>query len=300
METTVSHPETDGGGKRAPLIDPKLFVREDVVRFGNAANLVGIICHSKKSGANRPGILFLNAGLIHRCGPNRLYVKLARLLATRGYSSLRFDLSGRGDSSSDMSDRSFNERALDETLEATEQLAAFGCSTFVPLGICSGAITALDAAQADPRICGAVLINPLFFDDNSTAFVDSRDTKYWARVLTNPKRWRDFFSGKAEYDMILNRLKGLFETEEGSATVIDKVVADLDKLADHRARTLIVGNELDPRQLYLVSHLEERCRDTIASKHLTTAIIPGADHIFTPLRSQERLFHTVIDWLTAA
>jgi hypothetical protein len=39
-----------------------------------------------------------NMGANHRIGPRRINVKLARVLAARGVSSLRFDLGGVGDS----------------------------------------------------------------------------------------------------------------------------------------------------------------------------------------------------------
>ena len=38
---------------------------------------------------NKFTFVFLNSGLIHRVGPERLYVKVARTLATLGISSLR-------------------------------------------------------------------------------------------------------------------------------------------------------------------------------------------------------------------
>ena len=45
-----------------------------------------------------PKILFLSSGNESHIGPNRLWVDLARRLAGRGFSCLRFDLSGIGDS----------------------------------------------------------------------------------------------------------------------------------------------------------------------------------------------------------
>ena len=42
--------------------------------------------------------VFLSAGLLHRVGPHGLHVRLARELAQMGFSSLRVDLAGTGDS----------------------------------------------------------------------------------------------------------------------------------------------------------------------------------------------------------
>ncbi len=47
---------------------------------------------------DRPAAVILNAGIVHRVGPNRMFVTLARRLAAAGTFVLRFDLSGIGDS----------------------------------------------------------------------------------------------------------------------------------------------------------------------------------------------------------
>ena len=73
---------------------------EHAVAFPVASeSLVGVFTAAEPSDDHgRPAIIFLNAGLLHRIGPNRLYVRMAREMAGRGFSSLRFDLSGIGDS----------------------------------------------------------------------------------------------------------------------------------------------------------------------------------------------------------
>ena len=48
-------------------------------------------------GRSSVAVVLLNAGLIHRSGPFRLYTRLARKLAKSGYIVLRFDLPGIGD-----------------------------------------------------------------------------------------------------------------------------------------------------------------------------------------------------------
>jgi len=75
-------------------------MREEAVLFGKTRSLVGIITdpHTVVNAHNHPAIVLLNAGVLHRVGPNRLYVKIARKLASAGFVVLRFDLSGIGDS----------------------------------------------------------------------------------------------------------------------------------------------------------------------------------------------------------
>jgi alpha/beta superfamily hydrolase len=69
------------------------------VLFGRTRSLVGIITDPPEAERDpqRPAIVCLNAGIIHRVGPHRLYVKMARTLAAMGFVVLRFDFSGIGD-----------------------------------------------------------------------------------------------------------------------------------------------------------------------------------------------------------
>ena len=63
---------------------------EMVVRFGDAESLVGIVT-LPSAPTNSTAVVLLNAGVIHRVGPHRMNVQLARRLAARGFTALRFD-----------------------------------------------------------------------------------------------------------------------------------------------------------------------------------------------------------------
>ena len=80
-------------------------------RFGAYGNLVGIVTPPVGGVPPRGAFVFLNAGVVHRVGPNRIYVTAARRLAARGFLSVRFDLSGLGDSSSRRDATAFDQAA---------------------------------------------------------------------------------------------------------------------------------------------------------------------------------------------
>ena len=72
---------------------------EKALLFGEGKSLVGIVTlPAESSPVDRPGIVILNAGVLHRVGPNRVHVQMARALAELGFTVLRFDLSSIGDS----------------------------------------------------------------------------------------------------------------------------------------------------------------------------------------------------------
>jgi hypothetical protein len=75
-------------------------VREEAVRFGGESQLFGIVTLPPAALEKRAptGIVFLNTGGNAHMGPHRMYVPLSRILAARGFVSLRFDIESFGDS----------------------------------------------------------------------------------------------------------------------------------------------------------------------------------------------------------
>jgi len=148
---------------------PNEILREEVLQFGNDARLFGILTlpslpvHQTQK---LPVFVFLSCGVLHRVGPQRLYVRLARTLAQFGFSSLRVDLTGRGDSPGRPELR--NERSLMADYKEIVSILElrFGQSQLVLGGLCSGADNALMLAQADQRVIGLLLMDPTFHPED--------------------------------------------------------------------------------------------------------------------------------------
>ncbi len=134
---------------------------ERACTFGSDAGMVGILCEPPGGGSHgMPGVLLLSAGLDHHVGPHRLNVDLARHLAALGFVSLRFDLSGLGDSEPRHDRRSDEERAVADLGEAMEFLAERrGITSFLLVALCSGVDPAHVVAVRDPGVLGAVFMN---------------------------------------------------------------------------------------------------------------------------------------------
>ena len=129
---------------------------ERVHRFGDG--LVGVATVPVGRPPRRTALVLLNAGLVHRMGPFRLYVQLARRLAAQGYVVLRFDQSGLGDSP--LSTRTSESRKRDEVAAAMDLLEReTGVQGFVLGGICSGADDSFNIAPDEPRVSGIVLLD---------------------------------------------------------------------------------------------------------------------------------------------
>lgn len=157
-----------------PPIEP--LVRDEVLRLGPEGQLVGILSHPPVgTPATRPdptlpaslaaspelAFIILNAGVLHRVGPHRLHVHLARRIAALGLVGLRLDLGGIGDSLASSDAVTFRDSAVADTRTAMTGLtAALGIKRFVLFGVCSGADNSIATALADERVAGIVLIDP--------------------------------------------------------------------------------------------------------------------------------------------
>jgi glycosyltransferase involved in cell wall biosynthesis/pimeloyl-ACP methyl ester carboxylesterase len=144
-------------------------VRETILQFGRDDGTFGVLSHPARDiSRETPTVIISNAGSTHHVGPGDLYVQLARALARAGVSSFRVDLPGLGDSVAGGTAENDPYPAcasavMDSAIDALGRHT--GATSFVIMGICSGAHTALHAALdlPDQPIVEAVLINPLTF-----------------------------------------------------------------------------------------------------------------------------------------
>lgn len=139
-------------------------VTEQVVRFGPGERLVGTWC--LPDGGAAPGItplLIPGTGANMRAGNGRLSVLLARRAARRGIASLRYDMTGVGDSGNPdgtpLTRLMYSRRAIEDAGHAMDWLAASGHPRAMAVGNCAGAYTALHLAIADSRIVFTVPAN---------------------------------------------------------------------------------------------------------------------------------------------
>jgi hypothetical protein len=133
--------------------------RERAITFGEDGALVGVITEPAAR-TNRPAVVLWNAGLLHRVGPSRLNVELARGLAAEGFCSLRFDLSGLGDSGVARTAGVAAERNMGDLRAALDYLQQQeGVAQAILIGLCSAADLAHRMAVADGRVCGLVALD---------------------------------------------------------------------------------------------------------------------------------------------
>lgn len=295
------------------------------MRFGPQRSLVGIVTSPvQPGGADLPAVVLLNAGLMHRVGPNRLYVRIARALADRGFAVLRFDFSGMGDSRPRADQLPYVESAAQEVRLAMDWLAEHrGASRFLLIGHCAGAGIALLVARADPRVAGAALINMEGGDAGWTEYdrikkVSQQHARnYTQRALFSRERWARLLSGRADYasiarvvlkDILWYRISGLgfqarqtIKSRGANARAGQAALAEqyLDPIIRRGGSLLLLHSEgstgLEQIRASLGPELERR----LAAGAIQLSVIAQSDHLFSLLARQRQVSDELLAWAGA-
>ena len=142
------------------------------------------------------GLLIVVGGPQYRVGSHRQFTLLARYLAARGISVLRFDCRGMGDSEGER--RTFEDFegdlscAIDKFFEEVPTLKALTI-----WGLCDAASAALFYAYSDPRVAGLVLVNPWVRTEQGVAKVYLKH--YYLKRLFDLEFWHKLRGGNLSF-----------------------------------------------------------------------------------------------------
>ena len=270
-------------------------MKERAELLGPHRGLLGIVTEpdGPDDGAARPAIVLLNAGLMHRIGPFRLYVLLARALAKAGFTVLRLDLSSKGDSPPRPGARSYRESVRADLADAFEHLQRTrGLSRFVLLGLCSGADDAFRNGVDDARVAGIALLDGYAY----------RTPKFWLRHygprLLRPAKWLGFLAR-----LLLPRRDAAGAGGEPVEDVYgmafpprEEFAQGLRKMLARKAAVLVVHTA----GWYGYYNYAEQFRDAFpeiaADPAVTVCYFGRADHTYTLAADRRQLIELVCDW----
>jgi pimeloyl-ACP methyl ester carboxylesterase len=269
---------------------------ETPVLFGPDRRLLGVVTVPATAAPTTLACLLVNAGVIHRIGPHRINVKAARALAQVGIASLRFDLSGLGDSPAARSQAHFQDQAVHDMQAAMNYLeASAGIRRFLVFGICSGAANAYALALADPRVVGI-----LMFDGFAHPTIKTHLVRRWLRFRA--MSWRSLASN------VLSKLQRL--SARPAAAAQQAMAAGVASATPSRLEFRQALNKLTERgvSIYLVfsgSFLESynhpsQLQDAFAGasflRHVRSEFMPDVDHTVTSLAVQHKLISRLCGW----
>ena len=257
-------------------------------------------------GTSPPALIFINSGIVHHTGIWRLHVRTARALAESGIASLRFDLSGIGDSENPRTAIPLDDlirRDLDAAVSYVHE--ARGVDRVVMMGLCSGAWDSLDAAVRNSGIVGIVAVD-LIADLRTWQFhlIHFKNRLFrletWANVLTGKHpRIRAVFNG------ILRRDPAEEPPEAGSGPMLgvrpllhrDRFREMVSVLQEREAEMLFLYSNGLEENFNHASQFAQAVPDLAAHPRVDTGFFPSADHTFSRRDQQQALIGRVVEWM---
>jgi pimeloyl-ACP methyl ester carboxylesterase len=275
-------------------------MKEEVFKFGRDDEMVGV-ASLPESSSDVVAFVLSNAGLLHRAGPNRLYVQLARAIASTGHLAFRFDGHGLGDSQHSERENT----GVDDTREAIDFLAkTMGTRRFVLMGLCSGAVSAFMCAQRDERVVGIALFNPLggeLLEQVDPALRTETRWRYYHRALRSRESWSRALTGQTNYrrfaSSLVGRMTKAFVPKDPKVDFVEVMRPGFAGLLERGTQILVVHTEWG-EEAELIKQL--RLEDTSRRRALTVRMAKNCDHSFTPLRCQQYLLEVVREWVATS
>jgi len=280
-------------------------VRESAVWFGESQRLFGIVSQPNQDEAtDMPAIILLCGGAVHRVSANRMYVPLARRLASIGFKVLRMDISGVGDSrcaSGARGNRPYA-RSLRGDVDAAMQMLSkrFDARRFVLAGICSGAYAAMQIAKSSDKVAGLVLINQLvyFLSGEGPNQIESEGNEVVGA--------EDFPRANTVFDRVARKVLRRTCTSIGWPSRLlvrrslggDLSAALLD-IVEREIPIDFIFSADDPAKDALMLYAGKTVNKLIAKQAVTLTSIAGADHTFNSVQSQDEVLKCIVENLTA-
>ena len=274
-------------------------MREEALLLGPHQLNVGVFTSAADNTDGRSNIatICITAGLLHHVGPHRMHVLLARALVKMGISTLRFDLSGIGDSSVRVDDLPAQEVPVQEINDAIYELETRGFKRFILFGICSGAAQALKAATGNPKIVGIVLVNTGSDDGNTEVDPQPAAQRYFRYSFWNLNAWKNFFTGKVNYraliitlfSALIHKLKG---HDKNESSVEERLQSRIQPFMQQGTSILMVLSDRHT-QIYT---LYEKAFEKLLCSQFKTLVYDDTDHLFTSLSLQQDLIDRICQW----
>lgn len=277
---------------------------EQVVEFGANKELVGVITFADtQHKPQQRAVLLLNSGLLHRVGPFRMNAELARYLAAQGYTVMRFDLTGIGDSGSNRSALTYDEKIVQDLRDAATVLCdQAGVNEIVSMGNCTGAVNAHKHLVNDERVKAAILLDGYYYPTMKYYVQRYAPILFdWTRMkniivrLFNRFRSEDSDSGKHKSTQSKSQGDMTFGMQSPSKEQAEKELNEA--LSQGKHLHLIYSGGLVLHYTY-----QDQMFDAIPSlkvfrNQIQITLLKEADHTYFIPADRARLYDHVSNWL---
>lgn len=289
---------------------------EEPIHFVSKGNRLFGIFHPASDGNRNFGIIFANSGMQNRVGPHRVYVNFARILSQIGYSVLRMDHPGLGESEGTITETHFDQLNPDHTISAINFLKDTKKIKRIALfGICAGARNVLKAGSIDSRVERIVLwsLPIIWIAPSMTApkqdFRGSMSKKGAILSIKNKLRraksineWKRYFSEGGNVKLILLYLKSVFwnlvsnEKKYSQKRYHKFFTAFSTYILSGRPALFLYGE----KDNIIIEEFKVKFNELSAdiNNSCDYVIIPNGNHTFTSMDTQEEAISETIAWLS--
>ena len=272
-------------------------MNEIALTLGSERHLAATLTLPHGGPAPEVAVILMNAGVIHRMGPHRLNVKMARALADANVPSLRLDLSGQGDSRSPVKTIDRQQQVVLDLKAAMDHVQRI-CSVqrFVIVGICSGAFNGLAVAEQDQRVAGLWLLDGPVFSTRRTNWV-----RYADQLKTRPVQalWTWALRAARSPLWLLKAASTASSAPPVSGHQLSRTAfaATLQRLVDRGTAVCLVYSG----SMYWSYNHATQFADAFAGHAFVSKVrcdlLADVDHTGSTREGQRKLIHNVLDWM---
>ena len=247
------------------------------------------------------GVLIVVGGPQYRVGSHRQFVHLARDLAGQGIPTMRFDVTGMGDSSGEK--KSFDN--LDGDIRAAVDCFCFEASIekVVLWGLCDGASAVLMYANTDGRIAGLVLANPWL--ENSGIKAKATLKSYYLRRLVNRHFWTKLLHGELKLWKslvgLLTTLKTSLSLQDGSSSANQRPYQQrmLDAFQVMRCPVALIlsGDDLTAKEFQQQLYHGQEWQKALQDKNILCIRLDDVDHTFSSSQGKTRAVEETLGFI---
>lgn len=306
---------------------------EKPVTFKNQTNqnLFGIL-HTPENEirSNRHiGVSILSPGLKGRVAPNRLNVKIARMLSEKGFYVFRFDPFGIGDSEGQLSEK--NERVfnlwgmvqkglfLDDTVAANKFFIEIAdLKKLILIGQCGGGVTALFCSKRDKNIDALILIDTPFRIVSSNTDMQDIVAEYnkpdelvkngiqymlklqkLKKLMTLNINWRLYFNALYAYVQNAISINRHYPIKEISDRFNWQMLQAFQDFMSRKGHVYFMFAENDFTLKEFSQDFKPNFLDgnDLYKAQCKIDIIKNANHIYTEIAWQKELMNNILDWI---
>jgi exosortase A-associated hydrolase 1 len=277
-----------------------LGVERPVVFSCDDRALLGVI-HLPQNEAKNIGVIIVVGGPQYRVGSHRQFVLMARSLAASGYTVMRFDYGGMGDSDGEF--KTF--KSVDQDIDSAMITLRAECPDLVNVvlwGLCDGASAILLRCASGLSIGGVILVNPWARTDSGEAQAYLK--YYYMQRLFSMAFWQKFFSGQFRIlSSIIDLLSKVKVAAAQSSKMELKGVGYIERMRTGLAALqvpvllLLSERDLTAKEFMVLCGTDPQWERLLKSDFVNIVQFPNADHTFSNGSSLDAATSVCIDWL---